>query len=98
MNQRPLRIFLLACVTFWATGLAQFTHERLEHGAGQTSSKDFAALGVSTASATIDSACVDGDSHDDCQTCLMLAAMRADRVAAAALPLPVQPLIDVVAV
>src|SRR5205807_2117659 len=83
MNARLLRVFLLACVAYWATGLAQFAHDRLEHEGGSaaaTSTSSTAAARVSVAAAPA------GHSHDDCPTCLMLATMQAHREAPPAPP------------
>lgn len=85
MRNSPIKFLLLICFAFWATGLAQYAHERIEHGdvagvahdhrlAIGSHGQDTHALRLG---ARDDAPRKDHhpDSHDDCPTCAMFAAM-----------------------
>jgi hypothetical protein len=80
MPTRWIKFVLLACIVCWATGAAQFVHERVQHA-----DHDEPAKLLSSAVARPDNAPPKAphrhhDDHDDCPTCQMLAHMSAMRV------------------
>jgi hypothetical protein len=81
MLSRTIKFLLLAVVTCWAIGAAQYLHEKIEHA-------EHDDVAVATPSATGADARGTSrpdshrhhDDHDDCPTCQMLAHMAADPV------------------
>jgi hypothetical protein len=79
-----LQILLLAAFAYWATGVAQYVHERLEHGFGvakTTTLHDSTARPVQGNSGG-NPPSHEPDDHDDCLTCQSLKIMKAAPVAA----------------
>jgi len=79
MRGNRLKLLLLLTFAFWATGAAQFLHERLDHqsAAAQTSFAPSASSKSPVASTPRDSAF--GHTHADCAVCATLAFMAAHR-------------------
>jgi hypothetical protein len=81
MVSRSIKLLLLATLLAWATGAAQFIHERIEHADGDEPS----AVAVDSAPSTADSSdppkAPAHHGHDDCPTCQLLAHMKAAPVA-----------------
>jgi hypothetical protein len=59
---------LVFSLVYWATGLARYVHERMEH---ETSSAQVSSPGPSVT--------VAGHDENDCPVCQVLATMRADQ-------------------
>lgn len=84
MKTSAFKLLLVAIFAFWATGLAQYTHEMVEHVGPQRAAKRLHASGSSSHSPQHPS-----DSDDDCPTCAMFASMAAGPLAT---PLAIGPL------
>lgn len=77
MKTSAFKLMLVAIFAFWATGLAQYTHEMVEHVGPQRAAEKLHASGNSSHSPQHHS-----DSDDDCPTCAMFASMAAGPIAA----------------
>ncbi len=76
MKNSAFKLLLVAIFAFWATGLAQYTHEMVEHVGPQR-----AADKLHTSSNSSHSQQHHSDSDDDCPTCAMFASMAAGPIA-----------------
>jgi hypothetical protein len=73
-----LQFLLLAAFSYWATGVAQFIHEKVEHGHGVVET----TLPVAGAKPLPGkSQAPEPDDHDDCATCQSLKVMKAAPIA-----------------
>jgi len=75
-----LQILLLAAFTYWATGVAQYLHELIEHHHGITETT-FHSAGTRPLPAKSPAPAPEPDDHDDCATCQSLKVMKAAPVA-----------------
>ena len=76
MARRSLQFVLVFSLVYWATGLARYVHERMEHGQPSVRAiHSGPSIGVA------------GHDENDCPVCQALAMMRADRAAAPAVPI-----------
>lgn len=76
MKNSAFKLLLVAIFAFWATGLAQYTHEMVEHVGPQR-----AAEKLHTSNSSSHSQQHHSDSDDDCPTCAMFASMAAGPIA-----------------
>jgi len=77
MKTSAFKLLLVAIFAFWATGLAQYTHEMVEHVGPQRAAEELHAPGNSSHSNPQHHS----DSDDDCPTCAMFASMAAGPIA-----------------
>lgn len=81
MPLRATKFLVLACLTFWVTGAAQYVHERVEHADHDDVAALIAASKASAGDHSSHDKRPDRHNHDDCPTCQLLAHMTADGVA-----------------
>jgi len=74
-----LKILLLAAFGYWATGLAQCLHERIEHGHVVTATTVL-PHGMHAEQQGTPKQAPQPDDHDDCVTCQSLKVMKAQPV------------------
>lgn len=77
MRGRRLKLLLLATFVFWATGAAQFAHERIDHCSEAVLSQSIAGLGV-----TVLADAAHSHGHEDCAVCGTFASMAAHHAVA----------------
>src|SRR5258708_2157744 len=81
MLVRPIKLLLLACFAYWASGAALFVHERLEHADGEGGAVIAACSQPTTALDKSTDHKRPHHDHDDCPTCQLLAHMSVNRSA-----------------
>jgi hypothetical protein len=91
MRTRGLQILLLTSFLYWATGLGQCLHERIEHHIGMPINTTVHAAGQKPLPAQPPK---EPDDRDDCVTCQALKAMVAHSTPPIALPQPTLPNIE----
>lgn len=75
MRNQLLKLTLVLSFAFWATGLAQFAHERLEHCHGAEPGTSSITHAAYQAAATLKTDSTDHHSEADCPLCAMFASM-----------------------
>jgi hypothetical protein len=87
MHFRPVNLLLLASLGYWATGVGQFLHEKIEHH------HDPREVVVS-AGKDKPQPLHEADDHDECLTCQTLKAMKAHPPDSPKVPEPSLPAIE----
>jgi hypothetical protein len=89
MIQRAPNILLLLSFVYWAGGLGQYLHERLEHHHEEPQAVESGKKGSPEP-------LKEGDDHDDCLICQTLKAMKAHPSTPPTLPQPALPSVEIV--
>ena len=76
-----LQILLLITFTYWASGFAQYFHERIEHRHDVAPQTTFHPAGTRHLPAEVPNPAPEPDHRDDCATCQSLKIMKAAPVA-----------------